>query len=143
MESTATQFDPIRQICVLARRLWSINHRVTPAQVAFGAFMDNPRPGDLVIEVSNLAWRERKGDLGSGLGRMVLKRSEFVPFTESEGGYHDEFTYIETLDGRLERWSNCEFLRLPEAMFGGDEPNNSAWLADALERHKDDFYAKT
>jgi hypothetical protein len=138
---TVTAFDPARQICHLGYLLHGLSLVPSPRGVAMMRDMDNPKPGDLVLEVSALTWVRKESPHTDCLGRMVLKRSEFVPHKDEPGGYHDNFTYIETLDGRLFRWSNCRFIKLPEKCLDNDhEPDHSAWLADALHRHKDDFY---
>jgi hypothetical protein len=83
--------------------------------------LHNPQPGDLVFEVSSRH--------PSGIGRLILSRTEFVPYKEEEGGYNDQFWYIETTDGKLMRWFNCQFIKIPEpkpAFFD---------VADAIVRH--------
>ncbi len=96
------------------------------------------RPGDLVVETSSLSMTQ---NIRQAVGRLIITQLELVPNTEP--GYWDTFTYIETFDGELCRWSNCHFIRvldyLSDSMYYVESPQmiqaKSKWVADALSRH--------
>jgi hypothetical protein len=142
MESTAAVSpDFVRLIYCLAWRLYHAPCAGSQHCRQLADELRNPKPGDLVIEASAIAWREKNNDWNSGIGRLICKRNEFVPFKEESGGYHDDFTYIESLDGTLQRWSNCDFAKVPEHYLRPDHnrrptPDFGEWVADALIRHE-------
>jgi hypothetical protein len=99
-----------------------------------GSTVRHPRPGDLVFENST-----KRLD---GIGRLILKRDDFVEFKEPEEdgpkGYYDLTWYIEKLDGSLEFWRNAGFYRILEKstfwLRDGD-PENTEWAKEAIKRH--------
>ena len=73
-------------------------------------WMNDPQPGDLVMEISTVASKDHH----SRLGRLKRVEKEFVPFGEEEGSYYDTFWCLELPDGSEFRWSNCRFVRVLE-----------------------------
>lgn len=89
--------------------------------------MSNPKPGDIVLEISSAGQRE--WPQGKHLGRLLL-RCKAMPrteeeWTEAEGagdwkmdsrrGY-GPYWYVDPLDGsQRRRWSNAQFIRVPSA----------------------------
>lgn len=106
--------------------------------------MTTLRPGDLVVETSSLG---RSDDARQSIGRLIITKLELVPYSEPDEddpyGYWDTFTYIETFDGELCRWSNCHFIRVLDHYFDSMSyvessqmiQAKSKWVADALIRH--------
>ncbi len=90
----------------------------------------DPQPGDLVVELST-ALTDRE----SNFGRLILCREEFVPFNEEPGGYYDKFWYIETPEGTLARWHNCNFVKVMESMSNATQ-TNTRWVVEAIKRHE-------
>lgn len=91
----------------------------------------SPRPGDWVIEKTT-GWRH--------LGRLMLTRKELLERWPSDTA-QDTFFYLEGLDGKLVRWSNCDFQALPtpattySELVAEEERERAEWLAAALQRH--------
>lgn len=134
--------DPIRDRLrkALVANAWELSWKTgwstTPAMERLANCMRTPRPGDLVYETSTAC-------VDQHVGILICTREEFVPFDEpgSNGGdgYTDRFTYIETLDGELQRWNNCEFKRIieePHFRLEKDDVPNVEWVAEAMIRHK-------
>lgn len=74
-------------------------------------------PGDIVVEITALGCKGRPAH--DAIGRLIVVRKEFVPFEDAQPededqGYMETYTYIETFDGRLARWHNCNFVRVLE-----------------------------
>jgi hypothetical protein len=65
----------------------------------------NPKPGDLVAEVSSFLGGELN-DLNA-VGHLVEIKQE---------PGETQKTFIKTLDGRVVEWTNCHFLGLPDTM---------------------------
>ncbi len=135
----------IRLAYYLARQNYSLALLGSHAVPAITKHYDGiryPQPGDLVVETSSFGYRERQQDWHQAIGRFICKRREYVPFKEEPGGYHDDFWYLEALDGKLVRWSNCDFVRVHEDGLPYDDArerpkvDNSAWVAEALIRHE-------
>lgn len=118
-----------------------------PAARELKRILENPRPGDFVIETSTVhfdrPWciEKLRRPSVSGIGRLICVRTEFVPFDEpqeDEAGYNETFTYIEGFDGALQRWHNCGFHRvLNESMhrLRENDPADDQWVSEAMKRH--------
>ena len=73
-------------------------------------------PGQMVIETSTMFQRSRDR---YGIGWLVKKTREPMPFDEwpdDEPVPQDDCWYIECLDGVIYRWTNADFVRVPETV---------------------------
>lgn len=96
----------------------TLSGRNSPAQDAYYKRMSKPVVGDLVLETSSLAIFIRDGEsLINHIGKLKSIKSEPYPDWEDEEGEcipeRDVWT-IETLDGRIFTWENCDFIVVPE-----------------------------
>ena len=117
------------------------------------AQLQEPRPGDWVMEISTI-W-DARNDFDR-LGRLILVRDEVMPFSaapgaafndDAEPALRERYTYIERMDGTMFRWHNCEFIRVFEDIRSDEEiaattPTDdldtwrATWVASARQRHK-------
>lgn len=106
VDSAVEKADKMLQAAGYSAYLLTLNHL---NKKAFEWFKD-AQIGDMVFEAST-AYRNRSWP---AVGKLVKKELEPFP-----GDWADEAApletawYIEALDGRTVRWTNCEFLRLP------------------------------
>lgn len=115
-------------------------------------YMKSPNPGDWVIESSTIGGFRTKEHGGpvrnwmSAIGRLIVRRDEFFPYENADGGFHDTVWHIESIDGRHIEWRNCDFHALPfdliDTCLGGPKtifspPNdeNEQWVSEATKRH--------
>jgi hypothetical protein len=121
-------------------RLWSATlvGNAPPGVVKLREEMQNPRPGDYVLELSAMIRNILAKTIRESMGRLLGVRNEFVPFEEEEGGYYENYTYIEGFDGRLHRWWNCQFIKIIDNPYTYREvalTDHSEWVAEAIRRH--------
>jgi hypothetical protein len=84
----------------------------SPNQEDYQRRMNNPIPGDLVLETTTLA----RGSPPNNIGRLLSVVPEPYPDWDDEEEpvpTRDIWT-IETLDGQRVRWENCHFIKIPE-----------------------------
>ena len=119
----------IRLLELAAYKIWDGVLVGSPCAKAVETFndMQNPQPGDLVIETSTLWWAKmRMGEKMeprgiSGIG--YLRSIEWEPFWTAEqwveqGGGDDPIPtektiYIQLFDGTEQRWTNADVLKIP------------------------------
>jgi len=75
------------------------------------------KPGDLVMEISKFEFFKDPNELNyelllNSIGHYIGKEMREIFYEEDEGSYFEIFYYIETLDGRLFQWYNCDFIRI-------------------------------
>jgi len=93
-----------------------------PAVRAYYQRVTKPRPGDMVLEITNQA-----APLIDRIGRLISVETENPPpevlseedYDEGEWGrpyppYQERVWRIRTLDGREFRWWNANFIMLPD-----------------------------
>lgn len=94
----------------------TVGEHQSVAQAHYFKRMGDPKPGDLVLEMSSL----NQQPAINRLGRLISVEKEPYPdWDESEGEApsRDVWT-IKTLDGRMFRWENCRFCVVPEKATG-------------------------
>lgn len=110
----------------------------------------SPRPGDLVLEISALG-AKRDPALGRLVGRGELPiGGEWDEEVEKRPRPLEEFWFIETLHGELQKWNDCRFIRVFEdwsvertdsepdmipVVPGSYTMDRVAWVRDARARH--------
>ncbi len=77
-------------------RLWTTSHNNTPAAQRVHQWMRAIAPGQLVLEIT--AWTR---------GKTIDRVGELLTITSAH-----EFT-IRTVDDRVQRWENADFVRIP------------------------------
>jgi hypothetical protein len=94
-----------------AAYLLALGHASGPH--AYQCFKD-PKPGDHVWESSTAYMPSRDWHAVGKLLRIV-QEPVAMEWNEQEDGPHpqERVWYIELLDGRESRWTNCEFLKVP------------------------------
>jgi hypothetical protein len=107
--------------------------------------ISNPKPGQLVAETSlRSAWDKNPLD---SIGRLIVTREELMHGDKSEDAPLIQYWYIETLDGRLSVWNNCNFIAVSDqvepfsleetdAYFLNQEKQLTNWVRAALIRHE-------
>lgn len=102
----------------LAHAARSLTLRGDGCKRAFEWFQQTPQPGDLVFE-SGAAHRAHRLDPGRALlavGTLVrIAREPYPGDWGDEPAPLERVYYILGLDGREHRWTNAEFLRVPQA----------------------------
>lgn len=114
--------NPKQLAIVSAYNLWLSSLNVTPYLHRVFQFMSNPKPGQLVMEISTIYCRDRDD---TRLGRL-LKTSMEPMYTREEArnhGYDDDepipeknYWYIDLIfdKHRTFKWSNARFIAVPE-----------------------------
>lgn len=88
-------------------------------------WFDRPEPGDLVVELTTAmliaSGQGRPGDDGSslvGIGRLLWTGVETLRHPDEPEGdgttYDERCWYVVEHTGRVVRWRNCDFARVPE-----------------------------
>lgn len=93
----------------------------SPLQERYWHRMNNPIPGDLVVETTTLT----RGHPPNGIGRLLSVAPEPYPDWDDEDEEEPiptrDIWTIETLDGRQVRWENCHFIKIPEDAYDPTE----------------------
>lgn len=122
------------RVYYLGLQLYRSSLNNTPNCRVLFARMDDPKPGDLVIEVTH---RPKDPDKAVGwlveLDRMVERFDPSEP--EPREVWYEKQTFINRLDGGGEiSWSNCRFVAIPDG---------AVWESHYLmERVNDDYEDK-
>jgi hypothetical protein len=116
-----TDFDPLRQIALLAKELWLAGGgQPVPAQAELVARMRRPRIGDLVVEVSSF-----RGFDPDGLGWL----RELTYATPGRTDLVDCYV-VEPLHrpGETQNWRNAEFIAVPTDRASQWQNGDDYWL---------------
>lgn len=119
-------FDALRVLHSAAMAAWNLC--MTSRQPGAFEWFNNPQPGDMVFETSSSFIihserfdKARRDDLlAIGVGRLVERCRE--PWPRNPDDSDDEHAergtelvwYIRNLDGQVRRWTNANFVRIPE-----------------------------
>ncbi len=117
----------LRLVEVNAYCVWSavLCGNQNPRQQRMYERMKDYKIGDLVMEISTIWFKgtDSRFDTSRAASRIgVLKnktREPFPDWDEEEQGEPsplEEVHYIETLDGRMFRWTNANFVAIPDDM---------------------------
>lgn len=145
--------DLVRLILHNARIVWSCCCVGNPCQMHKERYeiINNPKPGDLVVETSSLKmWDENP--LNS-LGRLIAVKEMPIDHIEwdDEEKPLETYWFIETIDGQLMRWHNCNFIVVFETSFEywrpekksvsffTDDEKRKFWVRGAIIRHGLEF----
>lgn len=115
-----------------------------PYLIELNEEIQNPQPGDYVIEVAGINRTDKEGKWDCAIGRLILARNNFVHYKDSPGGFLEHCTYLEDLDGHFQRWLHGRFVKLlPQWNLGRSTTSlaeemkeKSDWVIEALKRHK-------
>jgi hypothetical protein len=116
-----------------ALELWSrtLDGGRSASTEAMYLVLSNPRPGDLVLEITT-----RRHD---GFGRLlrIVEEPWQGEWNEKQDGPRPkcEYWFIETVDGYEQRWSNCRFIRVLERHIDPvDEARERGLITPELDR---------
>jgi hypothetical protein len=108
------EIDPIAVLEINAFNLWQLaaTARLSERTGLYDEIC-NPRPGDLVLEVTSICFARAKG---SRLGRLLRIVQEPFPSSDNPDsnvyGMTEPAHYIELPDGREQRWTNARFIKV-------------------------------
>jgi len=77
------------------------------------SWMEEPRIGQLVVEISTTPGRDGKDINAVGVLEKVQTELVNPEETDPDNQVHVEFFYIRTIDGRLVKWENAKFITAP------------------------------
>jgi len=103
----------LRAIAIMAMHSWAERHRCIANMEMFG----DPEIGDLVCEVTSV-WDASKDRMRLGIFENYM--SSVVEGEEDAVSGElmwDTFWHIRTLEGKLVKWNDCQFVRLPMGIF--------------------------
>lgn len=99
-------------------------------------YMTSPVLGSVVVEQTTLGGHRAHCNRNPmAFGRLIAERVEVLDLTgeqRQEYGYDpgeptERFVYLETRSGKLARWHNARFLRVPEGYLLDDGPLQWKW----------------
>lgn len=105
-------------LAISAYTAWrnTITGRQSPDQQQYYNRMHNPIIGDLVLEITTF----HSHPAIDRIGRLVSVTDEPYPTWANDGECHVRFGTvhtIETLDSRMYKWENCDFVVIPEDVY--------------------------
>lgn len=126
---------PLDILLLTAKFLFEVVLNPQSIRAELRARLLKPRPGDWVVEIHRGMTKLE----ACAVGRLILGRVE-----PCSGEWGDEPTptediwYIESAEGKLVRWRECQFMTLPDFHDPSHQDlsgEKELWVAKAIERH--------